>query len=616
MRLLWFVMLSVLLIVPANAMLQGNVQHTGNYSASAEIIPKVAWKTYISGLVDCQPLVVDGRVFVSNWYGWKEWKPGLYCLNAENGEILWRNPKVTGASSVAYYDGKLYVGNLSGDFFVINATNGEVIKEIRLEDHPSWWGIASSPIIYNGSVYVTTFSNGTLWKLDLKGNVLKKFTTGGTICPYVSPTAFEGRIFFAGNSSGDRIYCVDENLSEIWNYSVDSQITGTPTVGKINGSYYLIFTTKKSLYVLDLNGNLIDRVPLNGTISSPAVAYNMIYVGAKDGLYCFKLENGLKLIWKFKTEGKVDSSPAVANGVVYFATNVKEGTLYALNAFNGNLLWFYRLKPPQGLYYNIMSSPFIYDDRLYIGTDSGYVYCFDSSGTIEFNVTLSPKNVTITIGGKRYEVREDTALGALLKASKYSTNDHEVFFNVTLDDSWYEKYGSFLISSIMGLGTKNVGGKWIYWSVWNETSQIPVGANLYYLSDGETIYYRYGDGTINNSTVTLKINAEVSPIAITGVSVTPAKLCGNATAYVNVSSSKSGWFVLVVSGLNDKGDYIAGISTFHLSKGGSVRVPVLIHIPQRNSIGTYKLYAGVYELEGYPNDLIEIYGPVKCEVSS
>ncbi len=622
--------LALMSATPINACtFQGDIQHTGNFTSNAKIIPKLEWKTYLSGLVGSTPVIVNGKVFVTNWYGWEKWQPGFYVLDAETGKILWNDSDIYGASTPFVYGDKVVVGGMVysgsgwdyyGYLYIINLTIKDV-KSIMLDSQPSYYGIASSPIVYEGYIYVLTHSNGTLWKITLDGQIVKRFTTGGIINPYTSPTAYNGRIFFAGNFSGEnRIYCVDTNLTEIWNRSVDSQITDTPTVARISGEDLLIFATKNYLYILYLNGTLKDRYPLNGTISSPAVAYNRIYIGSRDGkLYCFDFNSSGKLsvLWTFEANGKIDSSPAVSNGVVYFATNTGEGTLYAVDAFYGYEIWHYRLIPPTNAWYNIMSSPFIANGKLYIGADSGYVYCFNSSGEMDFNVTLSPINVTITISGRNYEVRQDTALGALLEASNYVTDGAEIWFNVTLDDSWYSQYGSFFISSIMGLGTQNVNGMWIYWSIWNETSMLQVGANLYYLSDNETIYYCYGDGSsLSNCSVLLKIKVHVKPVGISNLTVNSARLGGNATAWVNVSSAENGWYVVVVSGTNDQGDYIAGISTVYLSKGQSLRVPVLMHVPQRNTVGTYKLYAGIYRLSEYPSNLIDWFGAVNCEVSS
>ena len=73
--------------------------------------------------------------------------------------------------------------------------------------------------------------------------------------------------------------------------------------------------------------------------------------------------------------------------------------------------------------------------------------------------------------------------------------------------------------------------------------------------------------------------------------------------------------MVVVSGVDEQGEAIAGISTFHLDAGEELRVPVLIHVPQLADQGTYNLYAGVYRFNEYPENLIHLYGPASCEVS-
>jgi len=78
---------------------------------------------------------------------------------------------------------------------------------------------------------------------------------------------------------------------------------------------------------------------------------------------------------------------------------------------------------------------------------------------------------------------------------------------------------------------------------------------------------------------------------------------GNITAWVDITTANSGWFV-VVSGLNGEGDYLAGISTFYVRAYEGIRVPVLIHVPQKATTGDYKLHAGVYRFEEYPESII------------
>ena len=64
----------------------------------------------------------------------------------------------------------------------------------------------------------------------------------------------------------------------------------------------------------------------------------------------------------------VDSSPAIANGVVYIAT--LGGLIMALNATTGQTLWSYQTN---GQAFN---SPVVVNGWLYCGSNSGYLYAF------------------------------------------------------------------------------------------------------------------------------------------------------------------------------------------------------------------------------------------------
>lgn len=55
----------------------------------------------------------------------------------------------------------------------------------------------------------------------------------------------------------------------------------------------------------------------------------------------------LKLRWSFFVGNDISATPAVANGVVYFPS--WDGYLYALNAFNGDLVWKQHLGQLTGL---------------------------------------------------------------------------------------------------------------------------------------------------------------------------------------------------------------------------------------------------------------------------
>lgn len=58
-------------------------------------------------------------------------------------------------------------------------------------------------------------------------------------------------------------------------------------------------------------------------------------------MYAFDVKSGNQQ-WKFRTEGRVRSSPAISNGVVYVASY--DGSLYAIDFHSGKQIWRYDTK--------------------------------------------------------------------------------------------------------------------------------------------------------------------------------------------------------------------------------------------------------------------------------
>ena len=111
--------------------------------------------------------------------------------------------------------------------------------------------------------------------------------------------------------------------------------------------------------------------------TSPAVVNGTVYVGSDDGyVYALSAANG-SLIWKYNTYGPVQSSPAVVDGVVYIG-GYHSHSVFALNASSGDLIWS---SPTTSVYPNEISAPAVTNGLVYIGvTDSGFggeLYAFN-----------------------------------------------------------------------------------------------------------------------------------------------------------------------------------------------------------------------------------------------
>ena len=75
------------------------------------------------------------------------------------------------------------------------------------------------------------------------------------------------------------------------------------------------------------------------------------------------------VLWECMTGGRISSSPAIEDGVVYFGSG--DGYLYAVDTVDGAELW----KAATGD--EITSSPAIADGVVYIGSRDGNVYAFE-----------------------------------------------------------------------------------------------------------------------------------------------------------------------------------------------------------------------------------------------
>ena len=107
--------------------------------------------------------------------------------------------------------------------------------------------------------------------------------------------------------------------------------------------------------------------------SSAAIADGVVYVGSGAGyLSAIDLATG-KLRWKYKVsqEGVGESSPAVRNGVVYVGDLDGDRPRGAMRS-TGKALWTFKTAS------EIKSSPVAVDDRVLIGSYDGTLYCLSA----------------------------------------------------------------------------------------------------------------------------------------------------------------------------------------------------------------------------------------------
>ncbi len=432
---------------------QYDAQRTGNVTGRAPKTATLLWQSNekTAGCIQAGPVVSNGRVYISTWASWMSGNASdaLYCLDKDSGAEVWNNTEVHGASTPAIAGNLLFVGTQDSRLACVNTTSGRTEWSEKIATTPSFHGIAASPLVYRTMVYVSSFTDGTLHAFSFDGTEQWNFSTGGEIFCYTSPAAFEDRIFFAGNFTGQHaLYCVNLSTHEAaWNFTTETEIRGTPTIW--TEKRLVFFTTKyvygKSygLYAVNITtGEEAWNVSHRSSWASPALSDGRLYIGGSavdHTFYCYSASNG-SLVWQNnKMEGAIDSSPVVADDKVYFGVNYLDGAVYALDATDGTTLWNYTVHMPPGYSggFNVASHPAVSDRTLYIGIDNIGVLAFRDPPSGEFDTGV-PDTPYPSIAGRHYGTLtpfRDLAVNTVYLRACAGTGGHTRSFKLW-GDTW------------------------------------------------------------------------------------------------------------------------------------------------------------------------------------
>ncbi|MDO9324442.1 MAG: PQQ-binding-like beta-propeller repeat protein [Methanoregula sp.] len=355
---------------------------TGNYSqVSRGIIPlgRLKWKYKLDSSAPASPTVWEDTVYLMTPHN------GSFAINASTGVLKWNNRDIGYSSgSPAIAEGKVF--EQAGYFYSLNAETGAV--GWRYQGGNSF---GLFPAIANGTVYI---GNGdkNVYAFDPEtGRVRWNYTTIGSVntlavadnTVYLTSVQIVNLTFAKGiDQSKDkietdnRIYALDADTGMLkWKFTPHGMVSYCgPAVA--DGILYVgTDYNDNNLYALDTRtGEVRWNRTINVSISSPAVAEGMVFVGSDDSnLNALDAKTGAQK-WKFtvqesKMPGGIASSPAYADGVVYFGD--LNGNLYALDAKTGALRW----KFTAGGY--IWSSPAISNGIIYFSSGDGYLYAVE-----------------------------------------------------------------------------------------------------------------------------------------------------------------------------------------------------------------------------------------------
>lgn len=277
--------------------------------------------------------------------------------------------------AVAY--GRLFFANNAGDVFAISAASGKKIWEVETDRCQ-----AMSPAVGAHVVYATFLNRPPCNASSGDGELIAFSASSGaelwtrSIGPSeTSPLLVDGRVYVG--DWNDEVYCFDARTGAlVWRFASDGKVKGGLAFS--NGRVYF-GTYGSSVYALDAatgaeiwHASAQPGLINSGTFySTPAVAYDRVYIGSTDGkMYSFGATSG-DLRWSTSTGGYVYSSPAVWHERVYAGSYSDD--FYCFDAATGAVLWSFHANGP------ISGSPTILDGIVYFSTLAGETYGLDAT---------------------------------------------------------------------------------------------------------------------------------------------------------------------------------------------------------------------------------------------
>jgi outer membrane protein assembly factor BamB len=370
------------------------------------------WQAQLGDIVfSSSPAVVGGVVYIGSMDGTLWAYPADGCGADLCETPLWQSTNLAQIiDSPTVADGIVYVGSQTSfdsndgllSAFDARGCGAPVCA-------PLWQGAAgkesileSSAAVGGGFVYVGAF-DGRLYAFNARGcgrplcRPVWTGATGGTI--ESSPTVIGG-VVYIGSDEG-KLYafaaggCGRAMCAPLWTGDLGSAVfESTPAIA--NGVVYI--SSQHALSAFDAHGcGAPTCAPLwqavdeqNFFSGSPAIAYGRVYAGLESGIAVYAADGcgaavcpPLWLLFGAGFQAAVESSPTVANGVVYAGRNTGEVLAWPAEPCGD----FVCLNIWSGLTREVIvnSSPTVIDGKLYIGSAdnafpeqiSGRVYVFE-----------------------------------------------------------------------------------------------------------------------------------------------------------------------------------------------------------------------------------------------
>ena len=244
-----------------------------------------------------------------------------YCLDSD-GNLVWNRTSTTGKgyywSGSAVIGDYLVYGDLASVLTSVYRDNGTLVDEINITtDVPfnqSDAGAIKSSVAYNDSSVYFTSDGGYAWQIGFDENSGEFIATEGWSrdIGYSSstPAVHEGRVYVGSGSwsVAGKLYCLNaSDGGEEWNFEPNGGIKASPAISVQGDDSYIYFTTNcdnSRVYCIDENGNEMwnfttEEAGTSGgyILQGMAISDGYVYFG-NDGGYVYGLKEAPTLDWE------------------------------------------------------------------------------------------------------------------------------------------------------------------------------------------------------------------------------------------------------------------------------------------------------------------------------
>ena len=337
---------------------RGSPQLTGYADAELNGEIKIKWTMDLDDVMISAPVISDGILYAASQNG------SVYAVLLENRTVKWKKTfEDSFESSPVFLDNSLYLGSLGGLFFRLDSLDGSVVWQAEIGTR-----IAGSANILPADrqfIFFGCYDSG-FYSVDtdsgkIRGSLQAESYINGTPAADENILAFgscDGNLYIADGLKDEK-----ETVFEFGNYIAGSPLiqNGTVTAAAYNGmikSYDL--ETKKLLWEW--------QEPSNGAfVASPSSDGRLIVTGNKNGtVYALDAWSG-QLAWEFKCGGGIEASALIAGDKVFIGS--ADGYLYIIDLNNGKEITSFAM---DGIPY---SASAWYNGNVYTITDKGVIYC-------------------------------------------------------------------------------------------------------------------------------------------------------------------------------------------------------------------------------------------------